>query len=149
MQFKKERLTEDKGAISEIVGMLLSLTLTMLIFAILVTAVMMFVRSNPAANVVVQGVVYDGGNGIILSHAGGDAVPISVIFARVFINDTNSYEPSISLLTNNYFPDDDNVWELGDKLLLNQNLTAGSKLEVTIIDIRYDNVIAKINIDRV
>ena len=143
------RLAIDRRGVSEVVGMLLSITLTILTFALLVVTVLLFVSSNPIANVVAQGAIYDGGSGIVISHYGGDAVPVSVLYAQVFINETDAYEPGIIPLSSDYSPDDDSAWEMGDKVLLNQSVNAGSTVDIIIVDTRYGNIISNIFINRV
>jgi len=132
--------TDQRGT-SEVMGTFMSVALTVLLFSIIAAVVLGLGGTNPTASAYVQGDVYPSSNYLVLSHAGGDSIPVSSLQVRVFVNESQAYEPDFTLLTQGYTQDTDGVWSYGDRLLLEQNISAGSTVEVVVIDERTKNVV--------
>lgn len=113
-------LKRSENAVSDIVGEMMILLITVLIFALLVMAVnsIMARDSNPIIKTIVE---VTGPDSISIQHSGGDHVSKKGI---IVIVNTTAY----------YVPDNSTVWHVGEKI----NLTvSGTEQPLTVMVYDY------------
>ncbi len=136
----------DEPGVSEVLGTILSLAITVLLFSVVAVGMLGAGDTDNVGMAYVQGEVYTVSDKVILNHIGGDSLLTENLNLRLFINDSLALEPNFTLLTHGYTIDNDGAWEFGDRLIVDQNISKGSTLEVIIIDNRYNNIIAEVDL---
>ncbi len=137
---------EDRQGLSEIMGLILILMITILLFTVLYTTVTLFIKINPSMNVVIQGTIYEQGNNILLTNVGGEPVKYSDLHIVMFVNDSDFYEPNYIPYTHNHIQDYDGIWGFSDRLLLQQDVYNGSTIEAFVINDRINFIVGKVNL---
>lgn len=123
--------------------MIFSVMLTFFLFTLLMAGVFLLVQSDTSVETKLQGSIFANGSGIMVYHVGGDPIPASSLQVKVFINRSISYSPAFTLLNQSYAQDTDGKWNFGDRLLLEQNVSAGSSVETVLVDQRTHGVIGR------
>jgi len=139
-------LADDERAVTEVMGTFLAVTLTIILVSAVAAGILGMMDSDASASTTAQGEIYTISKKIILSNTGGDAIPTTHLKVLIFVNGTNMYEPNFKLITQGYTMDDDGVWGIGDRLMLEQEFYADSKVEAIIIDKRSNNIISNVDL---
>ncbi len=133
------KIRKSNEAVSEIVGTVLLLGMTVSLFSLLSFTVLSypFNPSPPSVNLV----GYMGGNNtaadIIIEHYGGDSLDITTSKVIVNINGTSTDVNITNLNDSNK----NAMWDLGERLVYPVGNVAGKQVEVTVADTRSNSVI--------
>jgi len=128
-------------AVSDVVGTVLLLGITVALFSTLCFGVLSypFSPSAPAVNIVGTRV----GSDLILEHRGGEALSLDT---RVIISIGIGDDPPLSLIVGEgeYLTEEakhDNRWGIGEGFVYNNEEMNGHRVMVTVVDIESNSVI--------
>ena len=145
MQHWPLKNSDVERAISDVMGMMMSVMITVTIFIVFAVGVIaIFGLQESSAHVVVQGAINDTGDGIEIIHFGGDPVPMNAVEVTLFVNESLFEITDISFYDSNYQSDTDGKWNFSDRFVLDVTIGNGSQAELNIIDTRTHNLIGYI-----
>jgi len=138
------KMKKAKQAVSDILGTILLLGITVSIFSVLSAVVLTypFEPSNPSINLI----GYVDGNEIIIEHCGGEKIRLDTKIILT-INDSmvfmSTAEENLTATSSN----GDNYWNLGEIVLINttkapiNEIILNAKVDVTVVDITSNSVV--------
>ena len=141
------KLKKTDKAVSSVVGTMLLLSMTILLFSIICGIVLSYPSSpsTPSANLV--GMIEEDHQSneyyLLIEHRGGKALSLKTKITLAF---DNANPESIIIGNENYLNNEakkDNKWGLGEWLIYeiqNKNL-AGNQIEITVVDLESNSVV--------
>lgn len=132
---KSERTDE---AVSEIVGTVLLLGITVIFFFLLCVVMPLYPSSSPPSTNLV-GMIE--GEYLLLEHRGGEALNLET---KVILTTSEGTSKSITIGDKNYLNNEarqDNLWGIGEWLIYQDKDIVGKQVGVTVIDIESNSVI--------
>ena len=129
----------DKLAVSEIIGVVLLLAISVSLFVMVQLIVFSYPFEPAAPSVNIVGSISEGN--ILLEHHGGDSLSLKTRIIFV-INDTNDYEIITGEDDYLILSDDDNYWEIGEIISYKPSeAIAGKKVSATVVDVETNSVV--------
>jgi flagellin-like protein len=139
----KMKIRKSNEAVSEIVGTVLLLGMTVSLFSMLSFTVLSypFNPSPPSVNLVgyMGGTNATGGNCVIIEHYGGDSLGITT--TKVIVNNGTSVDVNITKFLND--SNSNALWDLGERLVYPVGNVTGKQVEVTVVDTKSNSVIMR------
>jgi flagellin-like protein len=138
----KMKIRKSNEAVSEVVGTVLLLGMTVSLFSLLSFTVLSypFNPSPPSVNLI----GYMGGTNdatdVIIEHYGGDSLGITTSKVIVNINGTST-DVNITKFLND--SNNNALWDLGEMLVYPVGDVAGKQVEVTVVDTKSNSVIMR------
>lgn len=134
------KIRKSNEAVSEIVGTVLLLAMTLSLFSLLSYTVLSYPFNPSPPSVNLAG--YLGGSAdttdVIIEHYGGDSLDITTTKVMVNIQGTSTDVNMTNLTDSN----NNGMWDLGEKLIYrpDENI-AGKQVEVTVVDTKSNSII--------
>ena len=124
-----------KKAVSEIVGTLLILGMSVSLFSVLYAGIFSTEPTTPSPNVSIIG--YVDGNNIVLEHRSGEPLPLDT---KILLDIGGELK---EIIIGDYLKDFnlDGLWNIGEKILYNHANLNGLQLKATVVDKESNSII--------
>lgn len=128
-----------KLAVSEIIGIVLLLAMSVSLFVMVQLIVFAYPFESSAPSVNIVGSINKGN--ILLEHHGGDSLSLNTKIIFV-INDTTDYEIITGEDDYLIISDDDNYWEIGEIISYSPSEDIeGKKVSATVVDVKTNTIV--------
>jgi len=135
------KIRKSNEAVSEIVGTVLLLAMTVSLFSLVSLTVLSYPFNPSAPSVNLVGYIGEtnstGGSDIIFEHYGGESLDATLTKVMVNIQGV-SVDVNISYLNDS---NSNGMWDLGERLVYPAGNVTGEQVKVTVVDTKSNSII--------
>jgi len=140
-QYQKENKDKSDNGVSEVIGTILLLGITVSLFSLIYVSVLAISPTppTPSANIVFR----VEGNDIIIDHCGGASLSLDTKILMT-IGSESMNATAKDGLDDNY--KDDDLWSMGEKLVFPVENLSGKQITIHVIDVNSNSIVMTGNI---